>query len=61
MPENLKAEYDQSQLPPEILNSFARFLSEEIKNFYRSDRGKEFYTEWLKKHPEYSNGGKPPG
>ncbi len=61
MSENLKAETPQTELPPEILDSFARFLSEEIKDFYRSERGKAFYAEWIKRHPEYDQKEKPPG
>ncbi len=61
MSENLKAENPQTELPPEILDSFARFLSEEIKDFYRSERGKTFYAEWLKRHPESDQKEKPPG
>ena len=60
MPDDLKTENTRFELPQELLTSFARFISDEIRGFYQSDRGKEFYTEWLKKHPEYNNGEKPP-
>lgn len=53
MKRKLNAEIPEKELPPEILNSFARFLSGEIRDFYRSDRGKAFYANWLKEHPEY--------
>lgn len=52
--ENEKKENTRTELPEELLVSFARFLSDEIKGFYRSDRGKDFYAEWLKRHPEYA-------
>ena len=42
------------ELPEELLISFAKFLGPEIVKFYQSDEGKEYYAEWLKKHPEYS-------
>lgn len=39
----------------DLLTSFALFLSNEIHSFYQSDKGKEYYENWLKKHPEYAN------
>ena len=39
----------------DLLTSFALFLSNEIQSFYQSDKGKEYYENWLKKHPEYAN------
>ena len=41
------------ELPEELLISFAKFLAPEIVKFYQSDEGKEYYAQWLKKHPEY--------
>lgn len=41
------------ELPQELLVSFAKALAPEINAFYRSEEGKKYYSEWLKKHPEY--------
>ena len=60
MPDDLKTENARFDMPPELLNAFAHFISDEIRGFYQSNRGKEFYAEWLKKHPEYKNEEKPP-
>lgn len=38
----------------DLLTSFALFLSNEIQSFYQSDKGKVYYENWLKKHPEYA-------
>jgi hypothetical protein len=29
------------------------FLVPEIRKFYKSEEGRQYYAEWLKKHPEY--------
>ena len=39
--------------PEDLLTSFALFLSKDIQSFYKSDEGKNYYENWLKKHPEY--------
>ena len=39
----------------DLLTSFALFLSKEIQSFYQSDKGKVYYENWLKKHPEYAS------
>ena len=41
------------QLPKNLLKEYAMFLVPEIRNFYKSEEGKQYYAEWLKKHPEY--------
>lgn len=46
-------EPQQAELPQELLTSFAKFLVSDMISFYRSEEGKAYYAEWLKKHPEY--------
>ena len=41
------------QLPKNLLKEYAMFLVPEIRKFYKSEEGKQYYAEWLKKHPEY--------
>lgn len=41
------------QLPKNLLKEYAMFLVPEILKFYKSEEGKRYYAEWLKKHPEY--------
>ncbi len=53
MKEYNKTEYTSIELSKELLNSFAKALLPEIRNFYASDYGKEYYIKWLSKHPEY--------
>ena len=36
-----------------LLEQFARAMAPSIKSFYKSDEGRKYYEEWLKKHPEY--------
>lgn len=42
------------KLSEELLTSFAKFLVPEIREFYQSEDGWEYYDEWLKEHPEYA-------
>ncbi len=41
------------QLPKNLLKEYAMFLVPEIRKFYKSEEGRQYYAEWLKKHPEY--------
>ncbi len=41
------------QLPKNLLKEYAMFLVPKINKFYKSEEGKQYYAEWLKKHPEY--------
>ena len=54
MDKDLKIDYNEVELPRELLMSFAKFLVPEIRKFYQSEEGKAYYTRWLKKHPEYA-------
>lgn len=47
-------DYSQIDLPKEVLDSFASAMVPEIKKFYESDFGKEYFNKWLEKHPEYA-------
>lgn len=37
------------ELPPEIIESFARFLVPEIRKFYQSEKGQQEFAEWQRK------------
>lgn len=47
-------DYSKIELPKEVLDSFASAMVPEIKKFYESDFGKEYFNKWLEKHPEYA-------
>ncbi len=47
-------DYSQIDLSKEVLDSFASAMIPEIKKFYESDFGKEYFNKWLEKHPEYA-------
>jgi len=49
-----KIDYKNILLPEEVLTSFAKVIAPEIRKFYDSDVGKAYFSEWLKKHPEYA-------
>ena len=50
-----KIDYTNVELSEELLTSFAKALAPEIRKFYDSDEGKDYYEKWLAKHPEYNN------
>ena len=54
MDKDLKIDYNEVELPQELLTSFAKFLVPEIRKFYQSEEGKAYYARWLKNHPEYA-------
>ena len=35
------------------LTSFAKALVPEIREFYQSKEGQQYFERWLKEHPEY--------
>lgn len=37
------------ELPQSIIESFARFLLPEIRKFYESEEGQQFFREWQEK------------
>ena len=47
-------DYSKIELPKEVLDSFSSAMVSEIKKFYESDLGKEYFKKWLEKHPEYA-------
>lgn len=38
------------QLPKELLELFAKALAPEVREFYASDEGKEYYEKWCLEH-----------
>lgn len=51
----MKINYQNIELPTDVLDAFAKFLAPEICKFYGSDDGKAYFENWLKKHPEYAD------
>ena len=49
-----KIDYTKIELSEELLTSFAKALTPEIRKFYDSDEGKAYFEKWLTKHPEYT-------
>ena len=49
-----KIDYTNIELPKELLTSFAKALTPEIRKFYDSDEGKAYFEKWLTKHPEHT-------
>ena len=47
-------DYSQVELPTEVLDSFAAAVASEIKSFYDSDKGKDYFNKWLEQHPQYA-------
>ena len=47
-------DYNQVEVSKEMLDSFASAVASEIKSFYDSDKGKEYYKKWLEHHPQYA-------
>ena len=37
------------------LTSFAKALVPDIREFYQSKEGQQYFERWLKRHPEYSD------
>lgn len=54
MKNNIRINYNEIELPKELLNSFAKALLPEIRKFYDSEEGKKYYQKWILKHPEYN-------
>ena len=50
----MKINYHDIALPTDVLDAFSKFLVPEIRKFYQSEAGKEYYENWLTKHPEYA-------
>ena len=50
----MKINYQDIELPTDVLDAFSKFLVPEIRMFYGSDEGKKYFENWLKKHPEYA-------
>lgn len=54
------AVYSNVEISKNLLDSFAKAMVPEIKDFYNSDEGKAFFDSWILSHPEYNcvEGGK---
>lgn len=52
MDNNCKTPKTQLEFDKKLLTSFAFFLSSEIKQFYQSEEGKQYYEKWLKDNPQ---------
>ena len=50
----MKINYQNIELPTDMLDAFSKFLTPEIRKFYGSDEGKKYFENWLKKHHEYA-------
>lgn len=49
-------DYSKIELPDELLTTFAQAFAPQLRKFYESDKGKSYFDNWLKKHPEYDKG-----
>ncbi len=47
-------DYSQVELSTEVLDSFASAVASEIKAFYESEEGRNYYNKWLEQHPQYA-------
>ena len=47
-------DYNQVEVSKEMLDSFAAAVASEIKSFYDSDKGKDYFNKWLEQHPQYA-------
>lgn len=47
------ADYSNIEISKKLLDSFAKAMVPEIRDFYNSDKGKAYYDKWLLSHPEY--------
>lgn len=53
MDKHLKVDNTKVELSDELLISFAKALTLEIRKFYNSDKGRVYFEKWITKHPEY--------
>ena len=52
---NAETFYHNIELSEELLTSFAKALVPEIRNFYNSAEGRDYFETWLKSHPEFDD------
>lgn len=55
MTENQQQNSNEIELPPAIIESFARFLVPEIRKFYESEQGQREFAEWLERQNEHTS------
>lgn len=49
MSTDIKIEFTEN-----TLTSFAKALVPDIREFYQSKEGQQYFEQWMKKHPEHS-------
>jgi len=54
MEEQKKRDEFNIDLPPSIIESFARFLVPEIRKFYQSEEGQKAFQKWQEEQEEKS-------
>ena len=47
-------DYNQVEVSKEMLDSFASAVASEIKAFYDSEEGRNYYNKWIEQHPQYA-------
>ena len=47
-------DYNQVEVSKEMLDSFASAVTSEIKAFYESEEGRNYYNKWIEQHPQYA-------
>ena len=47
-------DYNQVEVSKEMLDSFASAVASEIKAFYESEEGRNYYNKWIEQHPQYA-------
>ena len=50
---NQSLPHENIKIPEDLLISFAKAMAPEVRKFYQSDAGKDYYLQWLRHHPEY--------
>ena len=47
-------DYNQIEVSKEMLDSLASAVASEIKAFYESEEGRNYYNKWIEQHPQYA-------
>lgn len=50
MDNDCETQISKPEFDKKLLTSFALFLSSEIKQFYQSEKGQQYYEKWLNEH-----------
>ena len=46
--------YQKIEIEKELFDLYAKSLIPEIRSFYNTDKGKEYFEHWLCAHPDYT-------